>query len=167
VKIFEAIATASTILSDSNTPQLDAEVILSRLLNKERVYLYLNRIEELPNDIVKEFFKLIERRKKAEPVQYITGNQEFMSMEFAVKPGVLIPRPDTEILVEEVLKNIKEITSPVIVDVGCGSGAISTSLAKYKTDSFVYALDIMDTPIEVTRINSDNNGVNKSKGHKI
>jgi release factor glutamine methyltransferase len=82
-----------------------------------------------------------------------------MSMDFAVRPGVLIPRPDTEILVEEVLKNLNNINMPLIVDVGCGSGAISVSLAKYKTDAFVYALDIMDIPLEVTRENAENNEV--------
>lgn len=159
MKLFEAIKKASDILRDKGTPQLDAEVILSNLLEKDRIFLYLNRDMPLDGVVVDEFFKRIERRKKGEPVQYITGRQEFMSLDFKVKPGVLIPRGDTEVLVEEVLKAIEGFEKPIVVDVGCGSGAISVSIAKYKEDALVYALDIMDTPLEVTEENAKFNGV--------
>lgn len=159
MKIYEIVSEACKILKDFNTPQLDAEVILSNLLKKDRVYLYVNREEILNTEIVDEFFKLIERREKGEPVQYIVGEQEFMSLPFRVKPGVLIPRGDTEILVEEVLKKISKMSAPKIVDVGCGSGAIAISLAKYKSDAFVYALDKMDIPLEVTALNAEENSV--------
>jgi release factor glutamine methyltransferase len=159
VKLFEAVKKAKEILYDSNTPQLDAEVILSHILDRDRSYLYLNRDMILNNDLLDNFFSMIERRKNGEPVQYITGHQEFMGLDFVVKPGVLIPRGDTEILVEEVLRNIKDMKNPIIVDVGCGSGAISVSVGKYKEDGIVYALDVMDTPIEVTNINAVKNGV--------
>ena len=159
MKLFEAIKKASDILRDKGTPQLDAEVILSNLLEKDRIFLYLNRDMPLDGVVVDEFFKRIERRKNGEPVQYITGRQEFMSLDFKVKPGVLIPRGDTEVLVEEVLKAIEGFEKPIVVDVGCGSGAISVSIAKYKGDALVYALDIMDTPLEVTEENAKLNGV--------
>lgn len=159
MKIFEAIKEAINILKDTETPQLDAEVLLCFLLQRERIYLYLNRMEELDVDIVDNFFKLVDRRKMGEPVQYITGHQEFMSLDFYVKPGVLIPRGDTEILVEEVLKRIDSFKNPVVADVGCGSGAISVSIAKYKDDAIVYALDIMPIPLEITKINAEKNGV--------
>jgi release factor glutamine methyltransferase len=102
---------------------------------------------------------LINRRREGEPVQYIVGNQEFMGLDFFVKPGVLIPRCDTEILVEETLKMLEGIKNPVIVDVGCGSGAVGISIASFRKDAFVYCLDIMDVPLEVTGINSKKNGV--------
>jgi release factor glutamine methyltransferase len=159
VKIFEAIKEACNKLNGFDSPQLDAEVILSHALNRDKIYLYINRDMELENGILEEFFKMIERRKNGEPVQYIVGKQEFMSLVFIVKPGVLIPRGDTEILVEETLKNMNEMKNPTIVDVGCGSGAISVSIAKYRSDALVYGIDKMDTPLEVTGINAEKNGV--------
>lgn len=159
MKIFEAVKKAAIMINNSDTPQLDAEVILSHILNKDRIYLYLNREKTLDEKTIEAFFEMIERRKNGEPVSYITGTKEFMSLEFIVKPGVLIPRGDTEVLVEEVLKNIKGLKKPIVVDVGCGSGAISVSIAKYKSDAVVYAIDIMDIPLETTRENAEKNGV--------
>lgn len=159
MKIFESIKEAVNILSGLKLPQLDAEVILSHVLQKDKIYLYMNRDMELEEEITNEFLMLIERRKNGEPVQYIVGKQEFMALDFIVRPGVLIPRGDTEVLVEEVLKNIQGIKNPIVVDVGCGSGAIAVSIAKYKMDAKVYALDIMDIPLEVTGINAENNEV--------
>lgn len=159
MKMFQLIREASSMLNGFNLPQLDAEVILSHVLNKDRIYIYLNRDMELDEKTTKEFFRLIKRRKNGEPIQYIVGKQEFMSMDFMVTPGVLIPRGDTEVLVEETLKNMEGMKDPKVVDVGCGSGAISVSIAKYRPDAEVYALDIMDTPLKVTRINAEKNGV--------
>jgi release factor glutamine methyltransferase len=159
VKIYEVIRKAKEMLKDIDTPQLDAEVILSHILEKDRMYLHLNRDELLKEDVVNIFFIMVNRRKNREPVQYIVENQEFMGLDFWVKEGVLIPRGDTEILVEETLKYLKEIQKPTVVDVGCGSGAISVSIAKYKADAMIYALDIMDTPLEVTKFNAQKNGV--------
>lgn len=159
MKIFEAVKNACEIIKESDTPQLDAEVILSYVLNVERIYLYVNRDKFLEEEALRHYFELVERRKKGEPTQYIVEKQEFMSLDFYVKPGVLIPRGDTEILVEKVLDILKDIENPIIVDIGCGSGAIGISIASYKKDSFIYSLDIMDIPIEVTRINARNNGV--------
>ena len=161
VKPFDLIKTAKEKLIDSETPQLDAEVILSHVLNKDRIYLFLNRNEEISAEHAAIFNGLIERRSKGEPVAYITGSKEFMGLDFNVKPGVLIPRGDTEILVEEVMKRIKKEMNNnlVIVDIGCGSGAISVSLAKYIENAMVYAIDLMDVPIETTRSNAKRNNV--------
>lgn len=159
MKLFEAIKSASNLLVNSSTPQLDAEVILSSLLKVERIYLYTNRDAHLVPEIETEFFKRIKRRCAGEPVQYITGVKEFMSLEFNINKGVLIPRPDTEILVETVLDLIKNIKNPHIIDAGCGSGAISVSIANYKKDAFIFALDIMDIPLSTTLENA--------KKHKV
>lgn len=159
MKIFQLVKMAKDYLNEVDTPQLDAEVILSNLLGKDRMFLYLNRDMEISEELEETFKTLIERRKNGEPVQYITGKQEFMSLDFFVKSGVLIPRGDTEILVEEVLNNIKEVRNPKVVDIGCGSGAISVSIALYRSDAEVYALDINEVPLEVTGINANKNGV--------
>lgn len=161
VKLFELIKYGKELLEYSNTPQLDAEVVLSHLLNVDRVYLYMNRDKLIEDTLVEEFKSLMERRYNGEPIAYIIGNREFMGMEFKVRPGVLIPRGDTEILVEEVIRLVKAKENLVIVDVGCGSGAISISLAKAIDTSRVYALDIMDIPLEVTTENSVLNNVSK------
>lgn len=159
--IREAINKASNILKDSLSPQLDSQVIMGYCLNKDRLYIYTNLDAGISEEEEKHFFELIDRRTKGEPVQYITGKQEFMALDFDVKPGVLIPRPDTEILVEKVLEEILDLKEPVLTDVGCGSGAIAISLAAYKKDSIVYALDIMDIPLEITEMNAKANGVDQ------
>lgn len=159
MKMFELIREACNMLNEFDLPQLDAEVILSYVLNKDKIYIYINRDMELDEETAREFFKLIERRKNGEPVQYIVGRQEFMSLDFMVAPGVLIPRGDTEVLVEEALKNMHNLKNPTVVDVGCGSGAISVSIAKYKEDARVIALDIMDIPLKITETNAEKNGV--------
>lgn len=151
--IFEAIKYGIDNIN-SDTPQLDAEVLLGHVLNKDRIYLIINRNQEIEDEKIEKYKELVDRRSKGEPVAYITNSREFYSYEFYVEKGVLIPRPDTEILVEEVIKRTKNLDSPVIVDVGCGSGAISITLAKEIKNSKVYALDIMDTPIKVTTINA-------------
>lgn len=159
MRIIEAINKASSILKDSLSPRLDSEVILGYCLNKDRLYIFTNPDAVLTPEEESCFFNLIERRSQGEPVQYITGIQEFMGLNFSVKAGVLIPRPDTEILVESVLDKIKSIREPLIADIGCGSGAIAVSLASYKSDAFVYAADIMDVPLEMTELNSKKNNV--------
>ena len=177
VKPFDLIRTAKEKLIHSDTPQLDAEVILSYVLGKDRIYLFLNRNEEISSKNEETFNKLIERRSKGEPVAYIVGSKEFMGLDFKVKPGVLIPRGDTEILVEEIIKRTQEnhLTiekalgneeidgiqkdNLIIVDIGCGSGAISIALAKYIEKSMVYALDIMEVPVETTKENAKLNQV--------
>ncbi|GIW49151.1 MAG: hypothetical protein KatS3mg079_627 [Caloramator sp.] len=144
---------------NSDTPQLDAEVLLSSVLKKDRLYLIIHRDDILDNEVLERYKEYVERRKKGEPVAYIINKKEFYGYEFYVEKGVLIPRPDTEILVEEVIKRSGEYENPVIVDVGCGSGAISVTLAKEIEESRVFALDLMDTPIKVTKINAKRLGV--------
>ncbi|WP_203636899.1 peptide chain release factor N(5)-glutamine methyltransferase, partial [Thermobrachium celere] len=156
--ILEAIRYGIENIS-SDTPQLDAEVLLSHALGKDRLYLIIHRDDELDVDVLDKYKVYVERRRKGEPVSYIINKREFYGYEFYVEKGVLIPRPDTEILVEEVIKRSRAYKNPTIVDVGCGSGAISITLAKEIEGSTVYALDLMETPIKVTKINAKRLGV--------
>lgn len=143
---------------DYNNPLLDAQLLLSYTLNVDKIYIYTHNDELIDEEAVDKFLKLIRKRSKGYPLQYILGVQEFMGLDFFVKEGVLIPRPDTETLVEyliEVVKsgyfNGKDIVN--IVDIGAGSGAITLSLAHYLDNSHVYSIDISDTALEVTDIN--------------
>lgn len=144
------------------TPLLDAEVILCHVLNKERIFLYTNRDYLLTDEELSVFSKLIEKRIDGMPVQYITNKQEFMGLDFYVEEGVLIPRADTETLVENVIKwaekrNNDNIT---VVDLGTGSGAITVSIAKYIKESYVYSVDISTAALNIAKRNAIYNGTN-------
>lgn len=146
-------------LENNQTSRLDIELILCKVLNVNRVHIHINIDNNLNENEISEFNKFLNERKNGRPMAYILGYREFMGMDFLVKEGVLVPRPDTEILVEEVIDICKNINNPSIVDIGTGSGAISVSLAKYIKDSNIYSLDISDIPLEVGKINAENNGV--------
>lgn len=142
-------------------PRLEAEILLAAALGKDRVYLYTNYdlpVNQKEREIYREWIK---RRAKGEPAAYITGNKEFMSLNFKVNPQVLIPRPDTEILVEEALRLAAEWQGEVrICDVGTGSGAIAVSLAYYLPRASVYATDISREALELAADNAARHGVN-------
>ncbi|WP_195940800.1 peptide chain release factor N(5)-glutamine methyltransferase [Romboutsia sp. 1001713B170131_170501_G6] len=143
----------------SDTPRLDTEIILQKVLGDvDRIYIHLNLNKELNKEQYEMFLNLISERINGRPIAYIVGNREFMGLDFFVKEGVLIPRPDTEPLVEEIIELCKD-KEVNIVDIGTGSGAITVSLAKYIEKSRVISLDISDIPLEVGKINAINNGV--------
>ncbi|GAB6149612.1 peptide chain release factor N(5)-glutamine methyltransferase [Clostridium novyi] len=152
MNIGEVLKYAYDILKKENidTYMLDAQLLLQKVLKKDKLFIILNRNEILSKDEEEEFLKLINLRKDKMPVKYILGECEFMGLNFYVKEGVLIPRADTEILVEEVIKEIKENNYNRICDVCCGSGAIGVSIGKYMENSTVDCYDISDMAIEVT-----------------
>jgi len=134
--------------------RLEAEILLAHVLKKDRVYLYANYeapVNPAERAIYKEYIK---RRIKSEPIAYITGHKEFMSLDFEVSPEVLIPRPETELLVETVIKIARGLNSPRIADVGTGSGAIAVSLAYYLDQAQIYATDISPLALEIARRNA-------------
>lgn len=145
----------------SDTPRLDVEIFLQKALGDvDRIYIHLNLNKELTKEQYDEFLGYINDRINGRPVAYIVGNREFMGLDFFVKEGVLIPRPDTETLVEEIIELCKNKNEEInIVDIGTGSGAITVSLAKYIENSNITSLDISDIPLEVGKINAVNNGV--------
>ena len=134
----------------------EAELVLTHLLNCDRVSLYLNKDTDLGEDKSLLISSILKRRIKGEPVQYILGTTEFMGLEFKVDKRVLIPRPETEILVEAAIEAIKEsgITSPEILDLGTGSGCIAISLAKNIPDCKITATDISPEALEVATRNA-------------
>ena len=105
-------------------PRLDADVLLSSLLGKDRIYLYVHFDQPMESEELAAFREMVRRRAARVPVAYITGKREFMGMDFQVSPAVLIPRPDTEILVEAATERLKDVQDGRILDVGTGSGAV-------------------------------------------
>lgn len=157
MKISEALKEAYEILKENNmdTYMLDAQVLLAHVLKKDRLFLTLNREEELENSTKDLFFNYIEERREMKPIKYITKECEFMGLDFYVEEGVLIPRPDTEILVEEVLKRINSRGYTQVCDVCCGSGAIGLSLAHHGDINSVELVDISDIALKVSGINAE------------
>jgi release factor glutamine methyltransferase len=143
--------------------RLSAELLLSHVLKCKRLDLYLQFDRILTGPELKEYRSFIERRIIHEPVAYILGEKEFMGLNFKLTPAVLIPRPETEILVESALAEIKghQEKSARVLDVGTGSGAIAISVAHYCRECQVTAIDISPAAIEVARQNSEHLGVDK------
>ncbi len=137
----------------------DAETLLLHLTGKNRAWLLAHLDDELPEDQAAHFTLLIDRRSLGEPIQYITGEQEFFGLPFRVTPDVLIPRPETEHLVEHALALAAELQGPRIVDVGTGSGAIAVALARNLPEAQITALDISSAALEIARGNAERNGV--------
>jgi len=137
--------------------RLEAELLLAATLDLDRVGLYVNFERPLDSSELAAFREQVQRRAKGEPVQYILGETEFWSLPFTVSPAVLVPRADTEVLVEEALSRIE---GPVhLLDVGTGSGAIAVAMAHEKPEIQVTALDCSEEALQVARGNAERNGV--------
>lgn len=165
--IGEALREAYKILKDENIESymIDSQLLLSKVLNKDKVFIMVNREYELKEEEEKLFFKYISLRKNHMPVKYILNQCEFMGLNFYIKEGVLIPRPDTEILVEWVIDKIKEEKLIKVCDLCCGSGAIGVSIATYIKESTVDLYDISKDAIEVTEKNIRNFSLSNAKVH--
>lgn len=137
--------------------RLDAELLLCDLLKLDRVGLYLNYDRPLDGPELAAYRERVGRRARREPLQYILGRTEFWSLSFEVSPAVLIPRPDTEVLVEEALARVSDPVS--ILDVGTGSGAIAVALAHELPGTHVQALDLSPEALAVAARNARLNGV--------
>ena len=145
-------------------PRLTAEVLLGHSLKLERIDLYLNFDKPLTRGEVSDFRKLIQRRIGHEPLQYITGKQEFWSLDFEVNRNVLVPRPETEVLLEQAIHLVKTIPllseRPLrILDLCTGSGVISVVSAREMGDVHVWATDISQDALEVAKRNADAHNV--------
>jgi release factor glutamine methyltransferase len=149
--------------ADIDSAQIDAEVLLRHVLGIEKAQLYSALDEPLRAGHRRQFQEMLERRMRREPVAYITGRKEFWSLDFAVTPKALIPRPETELLVEVALHHLKSTASrtPDVLDLGTGSGNIAVCLAKERLEANIVAVDISSSALEVARINSRRHGVSE------
>lgn len=145
-------------------PRLTAEVLLAHQLNINRVTLYINFDQPLNESELSGYRSLIKRRLQHEPLQYITGVQEFWSLDFIVNPQVLIPRPESELLVETAINQLKppdafETHPPKILDLGTGCGALAISLAKDVQEAKIWATDISPGALKLANLNAKKHGV--------
>ncbi|WP_314618458.1 peptide chain release factor N(5)-glutamine methyltransferase [uncultured Selenomonas sp.] len=147
------------------TPRLDAEVLLSHVLKKERIYLYVHFDEPLEKAELAAFREGVAKRARRMPAAYITGRREFMGLEFIVTPAALIPRPDTEILVEAAVERLAKIgedgAAPLrFADIGTGTGAIALSVLKFAApDATAAAVDLSSQALAVARENAERLGL--------
>jgi release factor glutamine methyltransferase len=145
--------------NDVPSPRLNAELLLLFVLNRERAYLYAHPERELNPHEQSYFDEVVRERARGCPTQYITGHQEFWGLDLLVSPAVLIPRPETEHVVETVLELVKEypFDGPErlkLVDVGTGSGCIALALASEMPHAEIHACDISEEALEIARINA-------------
>lgn len=161
MKIVEAIIKATDKLSASGiaAARLDAELLLSHVLQKDRTWVFTHAHDGLDAGSDKQFQQLVLRRSRREPLQYILGGQEFRGLEFKVTPEVLVPRPETELVVESAITFLKSIPHPAIIDLCTGSGCIAVSLTKEIETARVFATDLSDRALIVARENARNHGV--------
>ncbi|HKI79214.1 MAG TPA: peptide chain release factor N(5)-glutamine methyltransferase [Ignavibacteriaceae bacterium] len=157
--VLEAINLSSDFLQkkEIESPRINAEHLLAHTLNCKRLELYLAFDRPLKENEINKYRELIRRRSKAEPLQYILGSVEFFGMDFKVAPGVLIPRPETEVLVENIIEIFDKKQEIKILDIGTGSGIIAISLAKHFSNSVVTAIDISKEALEIAKYNSELN----------
>ena len=145
--------------NDVKEPSLKARLLMQYILNRPREYILVHDDKQLTLRQNVDYFKLIKKLIEGVPLQHITHQQEFMKLMFYVDENVLIPRPDTEILVEEVIKLAKNINAKKILDLCTGSGAIAVSLAKYIEGSQITATDISRKALSIAKLNATNNDV--------
>lgn len=159
--VLEALNGASDYLQNKGikSSRLNAELLLSHILNCKRLELYLSFDRPLQKSETDSYRELLKRRSGFEPLQYIIGKVEFYGLDFEVNKSVLIPRPETELLVEAIIESVKNDESINIIDIGCGSGNISIALAKNIPSCRVIGLDINEEAIETSKRNAKLNGV--------
>ena len=155
MRLDAAIANATERLSQvSESPRLDAEILLCRTINMPRSYLFAHPEDELDEVTQERFEEVLQRREDGAPMAYIMGVREFWSHEFAVSPATLVPRPETEILVNLALCEIPREATWRVLDLGTGSGAIAVSIACERPQSEVTAVDISEEALRVARENA-------------
>ena len=158
MRIDEALEIAKKRLRGvAQRPLFEAQILLSHLLGKDRVYLHAHGEERLDAKTFEAFFRAVERRAANEPIEYITGNVSFYGKLFYIEPGVLIPRPETELLVDEVAKELRG--NERVVEIGVGSGVIAIMLKKLFPKLSITATDISQKALMLAAKNAKKHGV--------
>ncbi|TAK77218.1 MAG: peptide chain release factor N(5)-glutamine methyltransferase [Gammaproteobacteria bacterium] len=165
--IQQALAQAQEKLTAiADNPALEAELLLAHALNKPRSYLHTWPTQSIPDDALTRFQQNLKRRCNKEPIAYIIGAQEFWSLPLIVTPDTLIPRPETELLVELVLTTFPECDTPrKIADLGTGSGAIALALANERPQWQIHAVDCSDKALQIAQKNAEQLGFHHISFH--
>jgi len=143
------------LATTSDSPQLDAEILLGKVLQASRAALYANPDNIISDSQAAEFEQLVSQRQSSKPVAHLTGMREFWSLQLKVTPDVLIPRPETELLVERALLHIPAKGDCRLVDLGCGSGAIAIAIATERPDCTISATDTSQSALTIAKENAD------------
>ena len=156
VLLRDALQSAIARLTDERvpSPRLNAETLLIFTLNCDRAHLYAHPERKLTEEEQARYDEALTQRTRGVPAQYITGHQEFWGLDLIVSPAVLIPRPETEHLIETILPLAKPMKAPMIADVGTGSGAIALALAKELPDAEIHATDNSPAALEIAEANA-------------
>jgi len=144
----------------SDTPKLDAEVLLCYVLEKDRSYLISWPEKEIEDAQLKQFQQLLEQRQQGQPVAHITQQKEFWSLNFHVSKDTLIPRPDTELIVEQILNSYVELPARSLLDLGTGSGAIAIAIASERPHWNIIATDQSLNALQLAKKNARQHGIN-------
>ncbi|WP_069469943.1 peptide chain release factor N(5)-glutamine methyltransferase [Candidatus Marithrix sp. Canyon 246] len=163
MRLNQVISTAIEKLSHSDTPRLDAEVLLCHVLDVTRSYLYAWSDKIITDNQYNQFQQLLEHRIKNVPIAYIMGHKEFWSLDLQVSENTLIPRPETELLVELVLAHLESDSQAKVIDLGTGSGAIALAIAKERVNCNVIATDKSTTALAIAKQNARNLGLEQVK----
>ena len=157
MNIKEVLEQAIINLKENNIeePINKARRILAYVLNVDKQYLIINDTKELDKTYIEKYTAYIKRLNLGEPIQYIIEKQEFMGIDFFVNKNVLIPQPDTEILVEKSIEILKEYNKPIVLDLCTGSGAIAVSIAKNVPNAEIYASDISLEALKIAKLNDN------------
>jgi len=158
MNIYSAVIEATNVLKDKSilSAQLDTEILMAKALDKDREYIILNQDKVLNNENLKYFKKLVYERATRKPIAYLLNKKFFWKSEFYVNQNTLIPRPDTEIIIEQILKVTKNKHSLKILDIGVGSGCILLSILKEKKNFYGIGIDISKNSLEISRLNAKN-----------
>ena len=161
MNIINALNAGNQILENSliKTARLDSEIIMSNVINQDRKYVILNLNKELKPNLYNSFIELIKQRSKGKPIAYLVGKKDFWKFQFQLDENVLIPRPDTELVIEEFLKITKFKSGLKILDIGVGSGCLLLSILKEKKDFYGTGIDKSKKCINITTLNAFNLGL--------
>ena len=163
ITVLESIKLSADYLTGKGieSPRMNAELLLADIIGCKRLELYLSFDKPLSEVELQKYREFIKRRGNFEPLQYILGKVEFYGLEFIVNPSVLIPRPETELLVENILNQISKEKEQWILDIGCGSGNISIAIAASLTNVNLVATDIDENSLLVAKENAEKHGATK------
>ena len=163
ISIEQAVQESAAILREATVEDARREAVslLAHVLHRDRGFLIAHSDDSLPDQHYQTFRDLISRRARGEPLQYITGQREFFGLDFEVSPAVLIPRPETELIVEAAVELCRDDSAPIIADIGTGSGCIAISILHELEAAEALATDISVAALEVARRNAERHGVDQ------